>query len=83
MSAGTRRRVEADNHMYGVNKEWKCKSVAVLSELSDVCGARIPGEKKRIQAARRPWKTPKAQCSLEILPAAIEGEGILRVEVRH
>ena len=62
-------------------EDWKKKPRLVLMELSRACSATAPGEKKRLQQAERSWKTPIAQCSLEILPAASDEEGTLQVKV--
>ena len=83
MCAGTRERVKADFYKTRINQEWERKPYDVLSELSNVCAASIPSEKKIIQQAKREWKTPVAQCSLEIHPAAHNEEGTLQVEVCH
>ena len=83
MRAGTRRRMKAEFYMDKLKQEWDRKPYAVLHELSNVCAASAPSEKKRIQQAKRGWDTPLAQCRLEILPAAHDEEGILQAEVCH
>ena len=68
--------------MDSVKEEWRSKPSAVVRELADVCRASNPSEQKRIRQKKHVFHMPVAQCHLDILPAASDGEGTLQVEAR-
>ena len=80
--AGTKQRLKSDYNLARIQAEWDRKRERALTELSDACEAYVPSDKKKIEKVNRgTWKSPIAQCRLDILPAARDGEGILQIEV--
>ena len=67
--AGTMQRLKADKYMAKMKQEWSRKLMEVLSELSSACAASNPSEKEEIGHSVSRFKTPDAQCSLQMLPA--------------